>query len=57
MDYFGYPVCKEEYANRLKEKITAKPGFVVSSTFCPYCNKAKSLFDSKGVAYDELMLD
>ena len=57
MESFGYPICKDEYAQYLKEKVTQKPGFVVSTTYCPYCNKAKSLLDKYGVAHDELVLD
>lgn len=30
---------------------------IYSKTYCPYCDRAKALFKSKGVAYDEVMLD
>ena len=30
---------------------------IYSKTYCPYCDRAKALFKSKGVSYDEVMLD
>jgi glutaredoxin len=45
MEFFGYPICKDEYADKLKQYVTDKPAFVVSTTYCPYCNKAKSLLE------------
>ena len=30
---------------------------IYSKTYCPYCDRAKALFKSKGVAYEEVMLD
>jgi len=30
---------------------------IYSKTYCPYCDRAKALFKSKGVVYDEIMLD
>ena len=30
---------------------------IYSKTYCPYCDRAKALFKSKGIAYDEVMLD
>ncbi len=30
---------------------------IYSKTYCPYCDRAKSLFKSKGVNYEEVMLD
>lgn len=30
---------------------------IYSKTYCPYCDRAKSLFKSKGVSYEEIMLD
>ena len=30
---------------------------IYSKTYCPYCVRAKSLFDTKGVSYEEVMVD
>lgn len=30
---------------------------IYSKSYCPYCDRAKALFKSKGVAFDEIMLD
>jgi glutaredoxin 3 len=30
---------------------------IYSKTYCPYCDRAKALFKSKGVQYEEIMLD
>ena len=30
---------------------------IYSKTYCPYCDRAKAMFKSKGVAYEEIMLD
>lgn len=30
---------------------------IYSKTYCPYCDRAKSLFKSKGINYEEIMLD
>lgn len=30
---------------------------IYSKSYCPYCDRAKALFKSKGVAYEEIMLD
>lgn len=30
---------------------------IYSKTYCPYCDRAKSLFKSKNVSYEEIMLD
>ncbi|CDW87952.1 glutaredoxin 3 [Stylonychia lemnae] len=57
MDFFGYPVCKEEYAQRLREMIAEKTAFVVSTTYCSYCNKAKSLLDRNKIEHSEILLD
>ena len=35
--------CKPAFAKRLTEIITEKQAAVFSTTYCPYCNKAKSL--------------
>lgn len=57
MDFFGYPVCKENYAQALREQMAEKPAFVVSTTYCGYCNKAKNLLARNNVEHKELMLD
>ncbi|HQQ62766.1 MAG TPA: glutaredoxin 3 [Pseudomonadales bacterium] len=34
------------------------PGVVIySSDYCPYCRRAKSLLQKKGVAFDEICVD
>lgn len=55
--FFGGPVCKEEYFKKLQDMIASKPGFVVSTTYCPYCNKAKSLLNRYNIQHEEMMLD
>ena len=30
---------------------------IYSKTYCPFCVRAKSLFDDKGVSYEEIMVD
>ncbi len=30
---------------------------IYSKTYCPYCDRAKAMFKSKGIAYEEIMLD
>ena len=57
MDFFGYPVCKPEYADQLKKMMEEKPGLVISTTYCPYCNKAKSLLNRYNIGHQELVLD
>ncbi len=34
-----------------------KPGLVISTTYCPYCNKAKSLLNRYNIEHHEIMLD
>lgn len=50
-------ICKPAYSARLAEIIAEKQATVFSTTYCPYCNKAKKLLDKNGVGYTELMLD
>ena len=61
-------VIKKEKILQAKEKflqlksehekmVNEKPGFVVSTTYCPYCNKAKSLLNRYNIQHDEVMLD
>lgn len=57
MDFFGYPVCKEEYANMIKAKLQEKAGLIISTTYCPYCNKAKSLLDRYNIEHQDIVLD
>lgn len=57
MSMFGYPICKEQYANMLKQKMEEKVALVISTTYCPYCNKAKSLLNRYGITHSEMMLD
>lgn len=30
---------------------------IYSKTYCPYCDRAKALFNKKGVSYEEILLD
>jgi glutaredoxin 3 len=34
-----------------------KAALVISTTYCPYCNKAKALLNRYGIGHSELMLD
>lgn len=50
-------VCKPAYSKRLSELISEKQATVFSTTYCPYCTKAKKLLDKNNVGYNEIMLD
>jgi glutaredoxin 3 len=30
---------------------------IYSTTYCPYCVRAKALFDKKGLTYEEILVD
>jgi glutaredoxin len=34
-----------------------KAALVVSTTYCPYCNKAKALLNRNNIEHTEIMLD
>ena len=51
------PVCKPAFAKRLSEILHEKQATVFSTTYCPYCNKAKALLQKNEVGYNEIMLD
>ena len=53
----GYPVCKDEYAQALKQKMAEKTALVISTTYCGYCNKAKSLLGRYNIEHSEIVLD
>ena len=58
MEYFkNQKMCKTEYAVKLGKMVDEKPGFVVSTTFCPYCSKAKKVFDYYKIPHSEILLD
>jgi glutaredoxin len=42
---------------RLQQIFAEKPATVVSTTYCPYCTKAKKLLEQNKVEYKEIMLD
>ena len=50
-------ICKPAFAKRLTEIISEKQATVFSTTYCPYCTKAKKLLDKNQVSYNEIMLD
>ncbi len=50
-------ICKPAYSARLTEIISSKQATVFSTTYCPYCTKAKKLLDKNEVEYTEVMLD
>ena len=50
-------MCKPAYSKRLTEIISEKAATVFSTTYCPYCTKAKKLLDKNEVGYTEIMLD
>lgn len=50
-------ICKPKYLERLSEIMTEAPATVISTTYCPYCTKAKKLLESNEVKYQEIMLD
>ncbi len=57
MDFMGYPMCKDEYAMALKKKMAETTALVVSTTYCGYCNKAKSLLNRYSIPTTEIVLD
>ena len=57
MDFLGYPVCKEEYKAMIEKKMEEQPALVISTTYCSYCNKAKSLLKRYNIGHTEYMLD
>jgi glutaredoxin len=57
MTFFGFPICKQEVAEKLQQEMNKEPAFVVSSTHCPYCNKAKNVLKKYGIGHHEIMLD
>ena len=42
-------ICKPAYAARLTEIIAERQATVFSTTYCPYCTKAKKLLDKNDV--------
>ena len=38
-------ICKTQYLERLNTMMAEKQALVVSTTYCPYCTKAKKLLD------------
>ena len=57
MDFMGYPICKEEYAQALRQKMAERTALVISTTYCGYCNKAKSLLEKYQIPTNEIVLD
>jgi glutaredoxin len=57
METFGYPVCKDEFKALLEKKMEDQPALVISTTYCPYCKKAKALLNRYGIGHNEMMLD
>ena len=50
-------ICKPYYLERLNQIVNEKQAVVVSTTYCPYCTKAKKLLDQNNIEYREIMLD
>ena len=49
--------CHPKYKQLLKEKIESTESLMISSTYCPYCTKAKKILDKNDVKYDEINMD
>lgn len=57
-----YPIARdlsiqENFNIRLGQEVIMAKVVIYSKTYCPFCVRAKNLFDSKGVAYEEIMVD
>ena len=50
-------LCKPKYMERLSEIINSRQATVISTTYCPYCTKAKKTLDANKIKYQEIMLD
>lgn len=49
--------CDPKYLEKLQQLIGAKQATVFSTTYCPYCTKAKNLLQKHLIDYNEIMLD
>ena len=50
-------MCSDKYRQKLTEMVNSQQATVFSTTYCPYCTKAKKVLDRNNVAYKEVMLD
>ena len=50
-------ICKPVYQKRLQEILNSKQATVFSTTYCPFCVKAKAILDQNDIEYSEVMLD
>ena len=42
-------ICKPKYQDKLNQIIKAKQATVISTTYCPFCTKAKKILDRNNV--------
>ena len=50
-------MCKEQYKTMLFDLMAEGTATVFSSSFCPYCPKAKELLNRNRVGFTEITLD
>lgn len=50
-------MCKEQYKSLMKERLSEDKATVFSSSYCPYCPKAKDLLQRNNVGFTEVILD
>ena len=50
-------MCKEQYKTLLKDLMAENTATVFSSSYCPYCPKAKELLERNKVGFTEVILD
>ena len=50
-------MCNAKYKEKLAELINQQQATVFSTTYCPYCVKAKKVLDRNNISYKEIMLD
>ena len=50
-------MCKEQYKTLLTERLNQETATVFSSSYCPYCPKAKDLLNRYKIGHTEVVLD
>ena len=50
-------MCKEQYKTLLLERMKEEPATVFSSSYCPYCPKAKDLLKRNKIGHTKIIMD